>query len=348
MLLSALLLTTVSPPVAAQTTVPATPASALPAPATPATVSTAPATPAASLMLSAPVGASVELVTTSSSRTSMGDVQVSALPGSKVTAAQVEEARRSVTQGLNRASSAQTTMTGKAFYKVASRDAAGNVTLISSMVQNVPATPAQKAQVVDLRFTQTVAPDGKVSGLKVETANPMMQAMFAQLTPEKLQQIADQNGSKLTGVYGTPLVVGEPHSTTVSLDAQDLLSSVIRSMAGARAQDLFGDIKASPMTVTTTTTYRGLDAQGQHLFESNSSYGNWKISVSSKDKTLPMTINAELLSVQSKGTSAYLPSGLPVGGNVDLQMKMKMTVAVEGLQVTMVMTSSQQTTMKRK
>lgn len=306
----------------------------------------APSTAPARLKLSAPVGTNVELRSVTTSRLTVANVQVSARPGGQVTPAQLEEVRRSLQQGISAMNSAgTTTVNGKVFFKVASRDAAGNTTLVSSVVQALPAIPGSpsfsKAQNLTLRVTQSVAPDGKLTGLKIDSDQPQMNAMLKTLTPAKLQQLSkDLSGNSAT-LYSVPLQVGQPHSVTLSLDMQDLMKSLVGAFAGQEAGQLFQNFKSSPLTVTTTTTYQGLNAAGQHVFDTSSQYAAWQFSLTSQDARMPMTIRAELLKVQSGGTSAYTPAGLPVTLSQKTNMSMKMTMDIEDVRVNLTMNIEQ-------
>lgn len=308
---------------------------------------TSPVAPAPLLKLNAPVGTTVELRSVTTSRMTVSDIQVTAKPGGKATPAQIEEARRAMQDGLgamNRAGT--TTVNGKAFYKVAGRDAAGNTTLINSIVQTMPAAAGKKAENLTIRITQVISPDGQASGLKMESDQPQVNAMFKNLTPEKLQQMTKDMSGNDAGIYATPLRQGEPRTSTVSLDMQDLMNSLIGSLAGPNAGKLFGSMNATPLTVTSTTTYQGLNVAGQHAFTTRSEAANWKFSLNSQDKSIPMNITAEVLSNESSGTSTYSVTGLPATLNQKTNMNMKMTMEMDDIQVSMIMTIDQTVTMQ--
>ena len=309
------------------------------------TTSTTPTT----LQLTAPVGSIVELRTVNTSRMTVSDIQVTAKPGGKASPAQVEEARRAMQDGLGAMNKAgTTTVNGKAFYKVAGRDAAGNITLINSIVQTMPATAGKKAENLTIRITQVISPDGQASGLKMESDQPQVNAMFKNLTPEKLQQMTKDMSGNDQSIYTMPLQQGTPRTTTVSLDMQDLMNTLIGSLAGPKAGALFGSINSTPLTITSTTNYQGLNAAGQHAFTTSSEAADWKLSLSSQDKSVPMNIKAEILSNQSSGTSTYATTGLPVTLDQKTNMNMKMTMEMDDIQVSMIMTIDQTMTMQPK
>lgn len=354
-------------PAASAQTVPAIPATPTTAPAapaaptpvtptpvtpTPAATSTAPALTA--LLLTAPVGASTEFVSTTTSRSSIEDVQVSAAAGSKISEAKLNEARRSLQAAMGELKNMPaTTLTGKAFFKVTARDASGQTTLVNTIIQNMPPmakTGAAKAKSsITMKFTQQIAPDGKVTFKGIESDDPQIAAVFKTLTPEKMQQFATQNGTDFAGVYGKPLTIGEARTSTVNMDAEELMRSLLSAFAGPQGQKLFGDVKASPLQVATTTTYMGQNAQGQYAFETGSRFEPWHISLNvpaPASSAAPLSMNVDLLSAFGKGTATYRADGLPTSISQDTNMKMQMTMIMDGLQVKMTMSMVQSVSMK--
>lgn len=333
------------------------PAQTAPAPSTAAPVAplqtpsaqTAPSTAPTStvLLVSAPVGSSAELSTTTSTRMLISDVQVTAAPGSKVSEAKLNQMRREITQGLGRTRNIPVTTTdGKVVVQVTNRDAAGRVTLVTTVQQAMPTPPSAQAskapQSVSIKVTQVLSPTGKAESLKVESDNPQLNSLFQSLSSDKLRSVLDQQGNDFSGGYGTPLVLGQPRTTKTTIDAQNLLQGLLTSVAGPQGQQVFGKVQATPMTVTTTTTYRGTDAQGRSILDSVGSYGHWRVSMNSAPgaKT-PMQLRLELEDVKANATALYRPDGLPGGLNQNTEMKMKLTMTTEGVQVSMKMNLSQ-------
>ncbi|GGO28885.1 hypothetical protein GCM10008949_21850 [Deinococcus humi] len=264
-------------------------------------------------------------------------MQVTALPGSAASADELATIRRSVMAGM--AGAQAVTVKGKVFYRVTGRDAGGNVTLLSSVVQNVPGQPP-----VTLRITQTLARNGAVSGLKVESDTPALNAAFAGLASEKLQELANQNGANFAAVYGQPLVVNQPRSQTVTVDATGLLSGLLGAFASqAELPELFGQIQSTPLQLTTVTTYGGLNAQGLHTFAQTSRYDRWKINVGGS-ADLPR-FEVEMTDGQASSTQIYRKDGLPGPSSQTSRQMLNMTVAIEGVQVSLTMTIDQSVTM---
>lgn len=317
---------------AAQTT--STPSTSV-APA--ATVSDAPV-----LTLNAPVGTVTELVSTTTTRMTVSDVSVTAAPGSKVTPAQVEEARRSIVQGTEALKKAgANTVTAKIFNKVTARDAAGNTTLLSTVVQPLPAAGKQPARNLNIRFTQVIAPDGKISGMKVESDDAQVNRILQGFTPDRIQQMAEQNGNNFTGVYGRPLVTGQSYTNTTTMNMQELLGGIFSLMAGPQGAQAFGDVQASPLKVTTTMTSRGQNARGETLLEGRSTFDSWKVSVNSKDADLPMQMSVTLLDAVQVSNTTYAQTGLPVNSKLNSTMKMNLVMVMDGVQVSMNMNMEQ-------
>lgn len=288
------------------------------------------------LSLSAPVGTGVEYQTTTTSRTAVSNVQVTALPGSDASAEDLADIKRSLLAGM--AGAGNVTVKGKLFYRVTGRDAGGNVTLLSSVVQSVPGQPP-----VTLKITQTVARDGAVGGLKFESDNAALNAAFAGLDPQKLQELAGQNNANLAGVYGQPLVKGQPRSQTVTLDATGLLSGLLGAFASqAELPALFGQIQSTPLQVTTVTTYGGLNAQGLHTFTQSSKYDRWQVKLGGSGD-LP-AMNFELAGGGASGTQTYRKDGLPGPLTQKTGQTLNMTVEMDGVQVALTMTVDQSVT----
>lgn len=323
-----------------------------PAPSTaPSGQPVAPAQAAPVLTLSAPVGQSLELNTTATSRLRLTDVQAAAAPGRTISAATLARVRREAQTGLQQlGAQPATTISGKAFLKVTARDAAGTTTLVSTVVQNLPARGGARPQAISIRTTQTVAPDGQVRLVSLTSDNPQVAAAFKSLTPAQLQQYSQQGNSSLgSGVYGTPLVAGQPRTTTATLDAQTLLGNIIGAFAGPSAQT---SIQASPLEYTTTTTYQGRSAQGLETFGVSGSFKPWQLSVkvpgaAGKQAASGGTLNLTLANARTTGQQVYRADGLPTAQTQNTTMQIRMTLPAEdGVLVTVTMTMEQAMTMK--
>lgn len=289
-----------------------------------------------------------ELASTSSTRMTLDDVEVTAAPGARVSETKLKEARRAMTTAMSDMKNMPTmTTTGKTFYKVSGRDASGLTTLVISSVLTVPGSAGKAAKPTTVTVTQQVAPDGKATVKSYESSDPQVSALLKGLTPEKLQQMSTQGGTDAAGMYGRPLVVGTPSSTTFTLDASELLSSFLGSFGGAEMQKMTRDVQATPLQATVTTAYRGQDAGGQHTFDIQSTYNPWQVDLKlAASGAAPTTMKLSLLSGQSKGSATYRADGLPSGVNQANTMKMQLIMVMDNIQVKMLMTTTQTTTLK--
>ncbi|ACO45027.2 hypothetical protein [Deinococcus deserti] len=290
---------------------------------------------AATLRVTAAVGTTVEMQTTTQSRMTMGKVEVTAAPGRQVSAAKLQAMQQEFSRGM--AGADVPAMTGKLFVKVAARAADGSVTLLTSMIQNIPGEKTP----LTLRVTQQVAPDGSITGLSMDSDHPMMKPLLSGLTPEKLRQIASQSGADHTGIYGLPLVKGSVHTQTATLDLQEIMSAVLQGIAGQDPEvaAALGDLKSSFLKTTTTTTYSGLNAQGLHTFMVSGRAGGYRMSLGGQGGLPAMTM--ELKNLQTSGSSTYRPDGLPGLMTQQSTMQMVMTMQMDDVVVTMPMTMTQ-------
>lgn len=304
---------------AAQTAIPATPG--------PARVSPAPATTAPVLTISAPVGTAAEYVTSVSTRLTVADVQVSALPGGGATEADLNAARRAFAGGAQALNRTQTQQ-GKAFYRVAGRQPDGSVQLVTTLVQGGAGAPA-----VTLTITQDLSPAGRSSNFKITSPDPQLARALSALNDPQLQALAARSGAGT--IYGTPLVAGQPRTTTDTVDTQALLGGLIGSLTGGA----LGEIEASPLSVTTTTTYRGSGPQGQAQFDTRAAAGRWTFRVAGGPETPELAF--ELSDLNASGTSSYRRDGLPGAATQRQQMRLNATFRQDGVQVRLAMTLDQ-------
>ncbi|MBB5236077.1 hypothetical protein [Deinococcus budaensis] len=276
---------------------------------------------AAVLTLSAPVGASVELNTQTTTRLEVEDVQVSGGNAQEAARTRADLTRLFGAQGPQRVS-------GKAFYRVQSRGADGRAVLLNTVVVALPGQGD-----VNIRILQTLRPDGALTDLRIESDNPALQQVFGSLKPEILRQQLGQGGG-LEGFYGRPLVPGQARTATATVDMQALLAGLFGGLGAALGEGpaAFANVQASPLTGRTTTTYRGLNAARQHVFDTTTTFGDWAISVRGQGEAAALSFRAELLSQGSRMTTTNLfrADGLPVGGSAAQIMRMRVTMTEPG------------------
>jgi hypothetical protein len=299
---------------------------------------TAPAASAPVLTLSAAVGESVELLTTMTSRTTLSNVQVTALPDSDRTADELAEIRKDVMAGMGNGTN--TTANGNLSYRVTDRTADGSATLVTTTAQSEPGEPP-----ISLKITQTLARDGRVSGLKFESDNEILRAALASYTADTLRRLADQGGYSFSGVYGQPLTPGQSYSQSHKLDVSALLSGLFSAFASqAELPDLFGQVQSSPLSFITATTYGGLDARGLHSFIQNSTFNSWSFRVGGSGK-MP-TIAVDLAQGRVSGTQTYRSDGLPGPSIQKIHLVLNLAMEMEGVQLKATMTADQTVTAK--
>ncbi|BDP43176.1 hypothetical protein DAETH_31450 [Deinococcus aetherius] len=309
-LLTALLLTAPAASAQGGTTL-ATP----PAPAAAATVT---------LSLGARPGTLVELTQTTVTRLTVEDVQVTAPDGAAPSEAEQGELRQGIEEALGRAGTQ--TSVGKVFYKVQERAPDGTVTLVNTVITQVPGLGP-----LTVRLVQTVAPGGTVALTRIESDNPLVQAALSGLTPEVLRNQLGGGGGDLTGVYGQTFAVGQPVTRSVTVDVQALLGAVLGSLAAGLGggENPLGGVQASPLTVTTTTTYRGVNPAALHVFGTRSTSGAWTVEFGG-GPDIPR-IRLELLGgSQGGGLSLYRPDGLPVGSTQTQATRLRMSLTQPG------------------
>lgn len=299
----------------------------LAAPAASAQITPAGASSAATtLSLTAPVGASVALTSTVQSRITLEELQVSGPDGRQASEAELAERRADFQRSMGAA--AQPTSV-KSFYRVQGRAADGTVTLLTSVVTNVPGQGA-----VTVRLTQTVAQDGRTQITRVESDHPEVQAVLQRLAPGVLRAQTSAGGGDPLSLYGQTFTPGQTRTQTVTVDAQALLGSLFGALSLSSSLGTgnpLGSVKASPLTVRTTTTYRGTNAAGQRVFDASGSAGNWTVELGDlNDRSAPLALRLDLLDLTQSGQSVYRPDGLPAGQSTTQTLRMRMTMTGPG------------------
>ncbi|WP_102127246.1 hypothetical protein [Deinococcus planocerae] len=293
-------------------------------PATPPAVS-APAAGTVTLSLSAQPGTLVELAQTTVTRLTLEDVRVTAPDGGTgPSEAELNELRRGLQEALAQAG-AQTT-SGKVFYRVQERAADGTVTLLNTVVTEPPGQGP-----LSIRLVQTVAPDGRVTLTRIESDNPLVQSALSGLSPEALRAQSGTGGD-LTGVYGQAFASGQTVTRTSTVDVQALLGSLLGSFAAGLGggENPLGQVQASPLTVTTATTYRGVNPAGLHVFDTRTTTGAWTLDFGGAQAAGP-GLRLELLEgSQGGGLSLYRPDGLPVGSAQTQAMRLRVSLTQPG------------------
>ncbi len=192
----------------------------------------------------------------------------------------------------------------KEFIKVLPRDERGN-----SVLQTTLITPGQNDNVAKIKtFTttkliQTIAPDGHILKLNIQTNDPQLQRVYNAMNSEELLKKFNQNGQG--DLYGLTLRPGETRGSTQTLDVGALLGGLGALMGGA-------SFKAQPLTMNVATTYLGKSATGVRSYQQSYTSSPWKVSVSvpspgSKSSALDISATSS----SGQGGQSYRPDGLP-------------------------------------
>lgn len=300
-----------------------------------------PAPVSQTLRLTAPVGTVVTYQTMTTTKTNISDLTVTARPGAEVDQATLDRTREEFRAGLSKGlAAAVPEEPGQATYRVAGRDAAGNVTLQTATTMN-----AGPAGDITIQITLRVSPSGQqqATALKVESANPEVQALFGQLGPEQLNGLSGQGGG--TGVpnaYGMRLIPGQTRNATNTADVQGFFGGLLGGLPGAGNLDF----KSSPARSLETTTYNGLNAQGLYAFTGRSRLEPWTFSVTVPGLEGRLTL--EVPSSTSQTEQLYRRDGLLASLVTTTTTQMRMTVPVEDQVITLTMDLQQQMTLRQK
>lgn len=303
------------------------------------------------MKLSAPVGTSVEMVSVTTTTAELEDLQVRE-PGGKVTKmspAELAQAKAEMSKELNKNAS----VTGKVFYKVLDRYSDGTVKLLQT-------SPSKMGMI---RMTYSISPNGKSKVLGMQSENAQMQNILSSFGPDMFSG-AFTGDTNITGLYGQPMTVGQPVASTQTLDIQKMMNDMLGGLAknassqaknkneSAEIQKMMQglNIKATPLVITTKSTLLGTSAQGQPLFQSDSSAKNWKMEMGdSALKKIPMFMRLELLDMNSTSQLLYRTDGLPAAQSTKMSQRMKMTMVMKtGEQMIMQMKMNVNTELRQK
>ena len=296
--------------------------------------------PAKTLQLTAPVGTAVSYQTTTKVRVQLGDVTVTARPGAEMNQETLDQTRDEIRQGFSQSMQNMTqTSTGQATYRVTGRDAAGNVTLVSTTTQSVP-----QAGPLTMTVTTRITPQGqvKITAVKADSSDPQVRAVLSKFTPEQLNALTG-NSESAGWLYGIPLTPGHSSTKVQTADFQKYMGGLLSSLPGAEQLNL----KSSPLKLQATTTYNGLNPQGLYaLTTTTSQVGSWQVSLGQpgSDGAFEMEVN----NVTGKTSQLYRRDGLPASQVTSMTMPIRLTLTVDDQVVSFVMNMQQEITLKQK
>ncbi|GHF96261.1 hypothetical protein GCM10017783_05160 [Deinococcus piscis] len=310
-----------------------------PTPGQPAPMETAPApvqpvpvtmTPAQAqvFLLTAPSGTSVTLRQTVKMQMELEDVQVTGSAAKEMTKADIEELRQMFAEMSDMpAEPTEMVMSvGEVF-------ADGSRELVMSTTTEMPAESGMDD--FTIRVIQRVATDGSISDTRFESDDAEMQAAFESMDGLDLSSM----GMNDANVYGMQLTPGFSKTNTSEVDMQALMGGVMAGIVAGMAEEdesqavateIANGIKSSPLVSTTKVVYTGTDAQGHHLFRTDSAAQPWKLSMDLGEGSDAMNMEMELTDMVSAQRAAYRTDGLPVRMEDDMTMRMKTNVAMDG------------------
>ena len=296
------------------------PSSAAPQPA-PTQPDTSPPAPV-TLLLTARPGTYAEYTQVTQAGFKVLDMHLEAQPGKSVKPADLAAAskrlgdqRADMQQALNRSAAPRSS---KLFMKVLPPQGV-NTVLLGTSVLSVPdpLRPGQQ-RAVSVRSTLTYDPAGKLLDLSISASDPQLDQVYKKLDIKTLIQSAQTSGT--TALYGTPLIQGTPQTQDVTLPMQGFM----QGLAGIMGSQIGGDVsaQASPLTMHVSTTYGGLNAQGQHTFSQTLSAEAWNVSLNLDGGQIAMKVP----NMTGGGSRVVRQDGFLQSGTTQQNMTIQMTL----------------------
>lgn len=294
----------------------------------------APATPAP-LLLTAPTGTSVTLQENSTLEVELEDIQATGAAADMLRPKDIRELR-----SLFGEMSGMDIPGSQMLYRVGQVFPDGSRELIITATTEVPSEDGEGSEDLTFSMIQTVEKSGKITALRLESADPVVQAMFSDLPEDVLSSMTPANG---LNVYGFPLVKGHSVTKTETVDMQALLGGMLGGLLSA-AEDLpadeqaavaevFSSMKLEPMVITTTTTYQGVNRAGNHLFSQKTNTQPWSMKFSGELPEGAGDFGFEITLQDISGSAGelvYRPDGLPVQINQAQELRAMMTFNITG------------------
>lgn len=292
----------------------AAPTSPVPAPASVSAPADAPR-----LLFTAPSGTRVKLRETVQARSEIEDIQVSGLFAEAFSPADLRRLRASHTQEWTEHNSEETVLTVGQVFPDGSRERVTHMSL-----------PLGE-QTINVRFTERIYPDGRSADVQVQSDNPQFQdvleAMLARSEAESEEGAAEADSSNL---HTFPLIAGHSVTETYTVDPAGLFSASMldaavplvagqQGLSTEQAAELMRQVQevdAAPVTVTRTTTYRGRDAAGHHIFEVLTQFPPISLTVSGEVPGSEVSYSFSMTTVDvatEPRVLTYRPDGVQIG-----------------------------------
>ncbi|MDO4263297.1 MAG: hypothetical protein Q4C67_03790 [Deinococcus sp.] len=199
---------------------------------------------------------------------------------------------------------------------------------------------------VNIYFTERISPDGRSTGLQVRSDNPQFQDVLNTILAES-EEGATAAEADSSSVHTFPLIPGHSVTETYSVDlgnlfAPDLLNAAVPLAAGQRGlsteqvAELMGRVQEldfAPVTVTRTTTYRGRDAAGHHVFEvlTQSPPTSWTFRGELPDSEVSYSFSFTVTDLADEpSVLTYRPDGVQVGERSSSGSRTQLVFSAEG------------------
>lgn len=281
-------------------------------------------------VISAPTDTEIKLLTLSTVKIEISDIQVNAVSGSSVSKEELQKMQQELSKGLGKADQTITTK-GTMLQKVIKRDNSGQITLQVDLTQETPDRPK-----INFNIQQEIDSKGKIKNIKIQSDDPQLKKVFEKMNLKDMEAFVDSAGANLSNFYGIQYTKDQPVENEVTVDAQSMLGDMVTAIAGQPK------IQMTPMKVTTSQIYRGLDEQGLHKFDLKTGFKSWNFRIPSQQPDQPV-IDTELINAETTGHALYYKNGLMAGADQEMKMSMKMTILDKKYKISMVMNMTNQT-----
>lgn len=278
-----------------------------------------PATPAPTILRLAPKpGTLLEFAQTVRQTFDVREAQLEPRPGQTLgpkLKAEFERNRADLLRSFKTAAQAAAGAS-KTFVKVLPSLPDGRQVIVYNTIIPDPRT----GQSHSLRFRQTVAPDGQ-SRFEVDgPVDPLYQPLAEGLRTGLLDQSNQLTGS----LYNRPLMLDEPFEQRVTIDFQKFFGSLFAGL-GVGASSV---PTSRPTQISYTSTYRGPDAAGLHLFDTTGQTDPVAVKVELRGVSLDLRIQT----MSGRGQTLVRPDGLLGGLTSHNEGEFEMVVAMQAEQ----------------
>ncbi|GHF96270.1 hypothetical protein GCM10017783_05170 [Deinococcus piscis] len=286
------------------------------------------------LLFTAPSGTHIKLRETVQVRSEVEDIEVSGLFAETFSPADLRRLRAEHTQAeWTEQPGDETVMTVGQVFPDGSREL---VTQVST---------ALGEEQVNIYFTERIYPDGRSTDLQVQSDNPQFQDLLETMLATSEEGAAAEADS--SNLHTFPLIPGHSVTETYSVDlgnlfAPDLLNAAVPLVAQqqglsteqvAEMMSQVQEVDSAPVTVTRTTTYRGKDAAGHHVFEvlTQSPPTSWTFRGKLPDSEVGYSFSLTVTDlVTEPSVLTYRPDGVQIGERSSSDSRVQLVFSAEG------------------